>query len=75
LTCGYPDRATSPRACTAVVIGPRGLPCPLSISGCGRGFDGGRTDGIGLKLIHPHRTAALHAPDRIAWIERTLDAA
>jgi hypothetical protein len=43
--------------------------------GCGRGFDGGRTDGIGLKLIQHHRTAALHAPDRMAWIERTLDAA
>jgi hypothetical protein len=43
--------------------------------GCGRGFAGGRTDGIGLKLIQPHRTAALHAPDRMAWIERTLDAA
>ena len=43
--------------------------------GCGRGLDGGRTDGMGLKLIHPHRTAALHAPLRIAWIERTLDAA
>jgi len=36
---------------------------------------GGRTDGIGLKLIQPHRTAALHAPERIAWIEPTLDAA
>jgi len=42
--------------------------------GCGRGFDGRRTPGIGLKLIHPHRTAALQAPDRIAWIERTLEA-
>jgi hypothetical protein len=43
--------------------------------GLGCGFDGGRTDGIGLKLIQPHRTAALQAPDKIAWIERTLDAA
>jgi hypothetical protein len=42
--------------------------------GCGRGFDGRRTPGIGLKLIHPHRTAALQAPDRIAWIDRTLEA-
>lgn len=43
--------------------------------GCGRIVDGGRTNGIGLNSIQPHRTAALHAPERITWIDRTLDAA
>jgi hypothetical protein len=43
--------------------------------GLGLGFDGGRTDSIGFKLIQPHRTAAVQAPDKIAWIDRTLDAA
>lgn len=43
--------------------------------GCGRGLDGAFTRGIGLTLIQRHRTAALHAADGTAWIERTLDAA
>jgi hypothetical protein len=30
---------------------------------------------MGLKLIQPQRTAAEQAPERIALIERTLDAA
>ena len=43
--------------------------------GCGRRLAGGFTEGIGLNPIQPHRTAALHAPERIACNDRTLDAA